>query len=104
EEMEGVAGYGKDIAANRAEAKRLLAEAGYSDLKIKFLNRNTAIPYQPIGVFLADQWRQIGIETEITTAEMAPYLAALQGGDFDVALDFNTQSADTPAVLLTKYL
>ena len=33
-ELEKLAGYGKDIAANRAEAKRLLKEAGAENLSL----------------------------------------------------------------------
>ena len=36
EELVKLKGYGEDIEAARAEAKKLLADAGHSDLKIDF--------------------------------------------------------------------
>src|SRR5467141_1643436 len=44
-ELEKLAGYGHDIAANRAEAKRLLKEAGAEGLSFTFKNRGIPHPY-----------------------------------------------------------
>ena len=49
-ELEKLAGYGRDINANRAEAKRLLREAGVPDgFSFTFKNRGIPHPYEPIG-------------------------------------------------------
>ena len=49
-ELEKLAGYGHDINANRAEAKRLLREAGVPDgFSFTFKNRGIPHPYEPIG-------------------------------------------------------
>ena len=42
--------------------RRLLAAAGASDLKFKLVNRNVSHPFTPVGVYLIDQWRRIGID------------------------------------------
>ena len=34
------------------------------NLKFTLWNRNLAMPYTPAGIFLVDQWRQIGVEVE----------------------------------------
>src|SRR3972149_4553507 len=45
-------GFGKDAEKNRAEARRLLAEAGYPNgFKVVLKNRNIKLPYQDWAVF-----------------------------------------------------
>src|SRR5262249_34312447 len=57
-------GFSKDINASRAEAKKLLQAAGVPSLTFTLTNRNVAMPYTPVGVFLIDQWRQIGVNVK----------------------------------------
>jgi peptide/nickel transport system substrate-binding protein len=97
-------GYGKDVSAARAEARRLLAEAGVKDLKFKFLNRNIPMPYTPVGVFLIDHWRQIGVQVEHDQPETKAYIANLRGGNYEVGLDFNCDAVDDPNLQLAKYI
>jgi peptide/nickel transport system substrate-binding protein len=104
EEIVRMPGMGADIAAARAEAKRLLAEAGVPDLKLKLLNRNLRQPWEPAGIFVIDQWRQIGVTAEMVVAETPAYFGALNSGSFDVALDFNNSISDDPTVILVKYI
>ena len=40
-------GFSHDIAASRDEARKLLAEAGHSDLSFTLVNRTIPIPYGP---------------------------------------------------------
>ena len=61
DELAKLAGYGRDINASRAEAKRLLKEAGAEGLSFTFKNRGIPQPYEPTGIWLIDQWRQIGL-------------------------------------------
>ena len=61
EELQKMAGYGPDIKAARAEAKRLLKEAGVENLKFDLHNRAVDQPYKLVGTWLIDQWRQIGV-------------------------------------------
>ena len=75
-ELVKLPGFSKDIKASREEAKKLLAEAGVPNLKFALWNRNLAMPYTPAGIFLVDQWRQIGVEVEHKQSDTAPYLAA----------------------------
>jgi peptide/nickel transport system substrate-binding protein len=103
-ELVKLPGFGKDIAKSRAEAKRLLAEAGVKDLKFTLHNRSVAQPYTPAGVFVVDQWRQIGVTAENKQVETAPYLAALNSGNYDVAIDFSNLFMDDPSLALGKYL
>jgi peptide/nickel transport system substrate-binding protein len=103
-ELEKMPGFARDIAASRAEAKKLLAEAGQANLKFKFTNRNVPMPYTPVGVFLIDQWRQIGVTVEHEQLETRLYQAALSGGNYEAGLDFNCDFMDDPNIQLVKYL
>jgi peptide/nickel transport system substrate-binding protein len=97
-------GWGRDINKSRAEAKALLAQAGVKDLKFKFLNRNVPMPYTPVGVFLIDQWRQIGVTAEHEQPETRAYIANLRGGNYEVGLDFNCDAVDDPNLQIIKYI
>ena len=105
-ELAKMPGFAKDINASRAEAKKLLADAGQSNLSFTFTNRNIAMPYVPVGVFLIDQWRQIGVNVKHEQLETRLYLAAQQRDNptFDAALDFNCDFMDEPNLQLQKYL
>ena len=104
EEMDKLSGFGGDIEARRAEAKKLLAEAGVPNLKLTLLNRNVRQPWQPVGVFVMDQWRQIGIEVNQIPAETPQYFAAITSGNYDVALDFNNTVSVDPNETLIKFV
>jgi peptide/nickel transport system substrate-binding protein len=105
-ELTAYPGWSKDINASRAEARRLLKEAGLSNLTFTLTNRNVAMPYTPVGVFLIDQWRQIGVTAKHEQLETRLYLAAQQRDKptFDAALDFNCDFMDEPNLQLQKYL
>src|SRR6185295_10149204 len=85
-ELEKLAGYGHDIAKNRAEAKRLLKEAGVADgFGFTFKNRGIPHPYEHLGIWLIDQWRQIGLNVKMEMVEASAYHNMLKRGDFEVA-------------------
>ena len=99
-------GFAKNINASRAEAKQLLEAAGVPGLTFTLTNRNVPMPYTPAGVFLIDQWRQIGVTVTHEQLESRLYLAA-QTRDkptFDASLDFNCDFMDEPNLQLQKYL
>ncbi len=98
-----IRGFGKDPAAAKAEAKKLLADAGQSNLTFKFLNRNITTPYEPVAVFLIDQWKQIGVTATHDVKETSAYQADLRAGNFQVALDFNCDFLDEPDLQLAKF-
>ncbi len=105
-ELVTMPGFSKDINASRAEARKLLQEAGVPGLTFTFTNRNVAMPYTPVGVYLIDQWRQIGVNVKHEQLETRLYLAAQQRDKptFDAALDFNCDFMDEPNLQLLKYL
>lgn len=103
-ELARLPGYGPDINAARAEARKLLAEAGVTNLKFALTNRSVPQPYTPAGIFLVDQWKQIGVEVEHRQLETSPYVQAVRGGNFEVALDFQNQVLEDPTYTLLRYI
>ncbi|MBF8287945.1 MAG: hypothetical protein HW381_1053, partial [Candidatus Rokubacteria bacterium] len=98
-------GYGRDIAANRAEAKRLLREAGVPDgFSFTFKNRGIPHPYEPLGIWLIDQWRQVGLNVKQETIEASAYHPMLKRGDFEVAMDFQCGFIVEPDLDLPRFV
>ena len=60
DELQQIAGYWPDIEKSRAEARRLLKEAGAEGLSFELLNRNVDQPYKYVGAWLIDEWSKIG--------------------------------------------
>jgi peptide/nickel transport system substrate-binding protein len=104
EDLVKMPGFSKDIEASRAEAKRLLAEAGVPNLKVRLINRTISNLFTPAGIYIIDQWRQIGVETEHVQANDTLYNNAMNEGTFDVALDFQGDSVDEPSYQLARHL
>jgi len=103
-ELEKVPGYWPDIEKSRAEARRLLREAGIPDgFSFVFNNRGITGP-ERVGVFLIDQWRKIGLQATHRVLETAQEFAAKRSGDFTVAHDFSCDFVEEPDYGLTKYL
>jgi len=103
-ELEKIAGYGHDIGKSRAEAKRLLKEAGVPDgFSFTFKNRGIPMPYEPVGVWLIDQWRQVGLNVNQEVIEAAKYYSELRGGNFDTAMDFQCGYIVEPDLDLYKF-
>jgi peptide/nickel transport system substrate-binding protein len=103
-ELEKLAGYGRDIAKSRAEARRLLSEAGASGLTFTLKNRGVPMPYETVGVWLLDQWRQIGVTARHEFQEPAKWDADRRAGNFDVVVDTQCGYAVEPDLDLYKFL
>ncbi|HEX3953032.1 MAG TPA: ABC transporter substrate-binding protein, partial [Stellaceae bacterium] len=56
EDLQKMAGFWPDIEKSRAEAKRLLKEAGQENMTFELLNRDVDQPYKYVGIWLVDQW------------------------------------------------
>jgi peptide/nickel transport system substrate-binding protein len=103
-ELVKLPGFAKDIKKSREEARKLLKEAGQENLKFVLWNRNLAMPYTPAGIFLVDQWRQIGVTVEHKQSDTGAYLATMNAGNHDVAIDFSNLFMDDTSLGLAKYL
>ncbi|MBT7943559.1 MAG: ABC transporter substrate-binding protein [Alphaproteobacteria bacterium] len=104
-ELVKLTGYGTDINASRAEAKKLLSAAGASGLKFDFSNRAVDQPYKVVGTWLVDQWKKVGLSAKQRVQPSGPFYATLRkSSDFDVSIDFNCQSVINPIADVTKFL
>jgi peptide/nickel transport system substrate-binding protein len=93
----------RDMARARAEARRLLQEAGVPNLRFELIGMSLP-PFPTVGVWLIDQWRQIGVTVEQRQAERATYFSARTSGAFQVMLDFTTEFADEPNFQLRRFI
>jgi peptide/nickel transport system substrate-binding protein len=105
-ELQLLPGYGRDMEKNRAEAKRLLAEAGYPNgFKAVLKNRNVRVPYIDFGVFAIQEWRKIGVEAEHRPLETAAwYVDGRDQGNFELIVSGIFGYNDDPDVFLERYV
>lgn len=97
-------GYSRDPEAARAEARRLLKEAGAENLEFKFLNRAGIESYTTGGIYLIDQWRRIGLKVTHEQLESKLYFEAFSSGNFDVGMEFISDYLDDPTQNFVKFL
>ena len=104
-ELQKLPGFGPDIEKNRAEARRLLAEAGYPNgFKVVLKNRNVKLPYQDFAVFVIQEWRKIGIEAENRPLESAAWYAeGRDQGNFELIVLPTADFMDDPDLFLFRY-
>src|SRR2546423_4229095 len=103
-ELEQMPGFWPDIEKSRAEAKRLLKEAGAEGLKFELLNRNVDQPYKYVATWLIDEWSKVGLHVTQRVVPTGPFFEALRNATFDVAVDFNCQSVVNPLLDVGKFL
>src|SRR3989449_4362542 len=104
-ELEKFAGFGRDAEKNRAEARRLLAEAGYPNgFKVVLKNRNIKLPYQDWAVYVIQEWRKIGVEAEHRPLETAAWFAdGRDTGSFELIISGTFNYIDDPDLFLQRY-
>jgi peptide/nickel transport system substrate-binding protein len=107
EELAALPGYSKDAAASQAEAKRLLAEAGYTEqkpLKVVLKNRSVKLPYIDFGVYVIAAWQKIGIQVEHRLEETAAWRSSERDHDFELIVAPSSDYADEPDIQLGHYI
>jgi peptide/nickel transport system substrate-binding protein len=103
-QLETLPGFSHDIAASRAEARRLLKEAGITGLTVKLTNRDIPMPYAAGAQLLREAWQAIGVTVEEKKLSSEEWTIALALGNFDATLDFAGDYFDDPSLQLTKYV
>ena len=104
-ELVTMPGFSRDVAASRAEARRLLAEAGVPDLTVTLTNRkDVPIPYGPAGDFVAAAWREIGVHVTQEMLSTKDWQTALEKGTFVAAIDLAADYFDDPTIQLARYV
>jgi len=94
-ELQEMPGFSRDIEASRKEARRLLAEAGQSNLKVTFLNSGV---FSYFGVYLTDQLRQIGVTVDHQAVDGATLNARANAGSYDLVFRTPPEYLDDPTV------
>ncbi len=96
-EQAKIPGFG-DAAKEKAEAKKLLAEAGYGPSKpLKLTVSTRAIPsYVEITSYVVDQLRQVGIDATIEQIETGVWHAKMTRREFELAVDQTGIGPDDP--------
>jgi peptide/nickel transport system substrate-binding protein len=62
------------------------------------------MPYEPVGVWLVDQWRQIGLNVKLGFNETAKWDYDLRNGEFEVTVDATCNYSVDPDLDLFKSL
>lgn len=96
--MQTIPGYGPDIAANRAEARKLMEKLGYGPSKhlaVKISTRNIPV-YRDPAVILIDQLKQIYIDAELDVVETGNWFSVVARGDYAVGLNLTGNAVDDP--------
>src|SRR6266446_10176137 len=104
DELQQIAGYWPDIEKSRAEARRLLKEAGAEGLSFELLNRNVDQPYKYNGTWVIDDWSKIGLHVTQRVTPTGPWFEAMRSGNFDVTLAGNCQTIVNPVLDVQRYL
>ncbi len=98
EMLESIPGYGPDINANREEAEKLMAKAGYSPekhLAVKVSTRNIPI-YRDPAVILIDQLKSIFIDGELDVVDTAQWFPKVARKDYSLGLNLTGNAVDDP--------
>jgi len=106
EELQQLAGYSPDIEKSRAEARRLLKEAGVPEgYKFRFHMQNADQPYKIVSLWLLTQWRSIGLEPEQWVAPTyKEFYKTYRSRAFEVSVDFNCNAVVNPLRDVSKYI
>jgi peptide/nickel transport system substrate-binding protein len=104
EELEKIPGFWPDIEKSRAEAKRLLKEAGAENLSFELLSRNVDQPYKYIGAWAIDEWTKIGLHVTQKVVPTGPWFEAMRTGNFEVVSESACQSVVNPILDVQKFL
>jgi peptide/nickel transport system substrate-binding protein len=104
EQLHQIAGFWPDIEKSRAEARRLLKEAGAEGLAFEMLNRNVDQPYKYLGTWLIDQWSKVGLHVTQQVVPTGPWFAALRSGDFNISTGGSCHGIVNPVLDVQPWL
>lgn len=103
DEVTKLPGFGTNKEADRAEARKLLADAGYPDgLKVRLLNLQSGISGDVRAQFYNDQLKTIGIQSDLDSAESARFYAELTDHRYTIAAFGQSEAIDDPDAWFTS--
>ena len=103
DELSKMPGFRQPKDADIAEAKRLLAEAGYPDGFRATMMVRAGREYENMGVFMADQLAKIGIKLDLDVKETAVRTTMLNQGTFGVHPHPSSSLAYPDPTNMTRY-
>jgi peptide/nickel transport system substrate-binding protein len=98
--MRNLPGYDPDIAASRAQARKIMETLGYGPnnrLKMTLATRNIA-PYRDPAVILISQLKEIYIDADLNPIDTAQWYPTLTRKDFKIAMNITETAVDDPDV------
>jgi peptide/nickel transport system substrate-binding protein len=98
-DMRALPGY-RGSTQDKAEARRLLAAAGFGPakpLRVELTTRAFAI-YVDLASFVADQLRQVGVEATVKQIETSAYFPALARREYLIGANLTAAAIDDPDV------
>jgi peptide/nickel transport system substrate-binding protein len=100
-QLEGIPGFGKDIDKRRAEARKLMEEAGYGPnkkLKVSYIVRQATSAIQG-ATLVADQLRTIHIEGDVDPRDYSLFTGMLMKGTYTLAFHGTGNAMDDPDII-----
>ena len=98
--MRDLVGYDPDIAASRAQARRIMETLGYGPnkrLKVTLATRNVQ-GYRDPAVILISQLKEIYIDADLNPIDTAQWYPTLTRKDFKIAMNVTETAVDDPDV------
>jgi peptide/nickel transport system substrate-binding protein len=98
--MRNLPGYDPDIAASRAQARKIMETLGYGPnnrLKVTLSTRNIA-PYRDPAVILISQLKEIYIDADLLPIDTAQWYPTLTRKDFKIAMNVTETATDDPDI------
>jgi peptide/nickel transport system substrate-binding protein len=104
-ELRKMPGFASDKAAERARARKLLAEAGFPNGVKGTMTTRRGENFEAVAIFLKDQLAQVGIDLAIQIHETASYYDRLNKREFDVyGGSYSTAVDDPDAIFGQNYI
>ena len=97
QDLRTLPGY-RDPALDKAEAKRLLASAGYGPgkpLRVEMVTRTISI-YLDVASFVVDQLRLVGVEATLKQLDTGAWFPALARRDYQIGANLTAGGFDDP--------
>jgi peptide/nickel transport system substrate-binding protein len=104
DQLTALAGFWTDIEKSRAEARRLLKEAGAEGLTFEIQNRNVDQPYKYLGTWLVDQWSKVGLHVTQRVVPTGPWFQGLRSGDFSISTGGSCHGIVNPLIDVQPWL
>jgi peptide/nickel transport system substrate-binding protein len=104
-QLETVPGFARDVEGNRAQARKLMVEAGFGPdkkLKVSFLVRNSSPNFVAGATLAADQLRSIYIEGDVEQKDYTVFTGNIIKGAYQLAFETSGSAIDDPDVVLNE--